>query len=89
MDRPPCPTAAFPAPSPVPAPRPTSRQLTLPLPPVALLAPNPSAAPPGAASICPGQVWAGLPPTAQAQLRRILRQVFQEVVGDECRSRSS
>jgi hypothetical protein len=77
MDRPPRPAKAA---------RPISRQLALPLPPVAPLAPDPPAAPPLPAPVCPTRVWAGLPPTAQAQLRRTMRQVFEEVVRDERRT---
>jgi hypothetical protein len=87
MDRPPYPAAAFPGPSSARAIRSTGRQLALPLPTVAPLASHPTAAPPPpAVPICPGQVWAGRPSTAQAQVHRILRHVFEEVVSDECRS---
>jgi hypothetical protein len=60
---------------------PTPRQLTLPLdpwdPPEALPSTTPT---PPAIPLTPQQVWATLPPAAQAQLRQTMLRILQEVV---------
>jgi len=57
----------------------TGRQLPLPLAGAEL----PLVAPPRTvAAIASGQVWPGLSPAAQLHLRRTLRRILQEVMGD-------
>ena len=63
-------------------PRPTTRQLALPLPPLAPLVTGPPLVP-NVGTVRPQRVWARLSPGAQVQIRQTLRQVFEEVVRNE------
>ena len=63
----------------------TSRQLALPLPPPGPPGPAPLVLEPlgGAVRVHPRQVWTRLPPPVQAEVRRLVWQVLEEVIRDE------
>jgi hypothetical protein len=63
--------------------RPPGRQLALPLPPFAPLAPGPPPRVPVGPSVRPHRVWAHLPAGAQAQVRQTVRAVLEEIVRHE------
>jgi hypothetical protein len=61
----------------------TSHQLPLPIALPAVL--EPTSLPSTAVALLPRQIWASLPPTAQAQAQRAFLHVLQEVIGDAAR----
>jgi hypothetical protein len=63
--------------------RPTSRQLALPLPPLAPFGAGLPPLVPNVGTVQPQRVWARLPPRAQVQIRQTVRQVLEEVVRNE------